>query len=145
MHGWMERCERTKKQSKAKKSESHTFVRHIMHYFLHAWFQLILDSIIPFGNGIAHGSHPEHFIGKSSELLLVFLSFFFSSMPGVVVLKNLLSDKELESLAKDCTQASKRFTTLEQYAETSCGMIGYNIMSLHYSLIHLKFSFSNIY
>jgi hypothetical protein len=42
-------------------------------------------------------------------------------MKGIVILKNLLSEEELNALGRDCSQASRHFVTHEQFAETSCG------------------------
>ena len=44
-----------------------------------------------------------------------------ATMKGIVILKNLLSEEELNALGRDCSQASRHFVTHEQFAETSCG------------------------
>lgn len=57
----------------------------------------------------------------SEQLNTVLLCNTLIMRSDVVILKNVLSVQELEALSCDCAQASKIFTTEEQYAEASCG------------------------
>lgn len=47
-----------------------------------------------------------------------------ATMNAVVVIKNVLSDREIEALTRDCSHASRNFTSQQQFVDTSCGKFG---------------------